>query len=352
MAVVNSSMEASSSSTNCHCSFIKLLGMACDLSELSSPDTDATVSLSNDWFAKFGGKKFVPSTGDVAVLIKLLSAFGKFAKFPRNDCILSNLFNMFRSCFFSSFFLYRFCDLCPAPNLPYLFRHHCTSIEWKQMKTKKKTNAKLSFHFIFFPFSLYSFWGVCIPLCFYFCHLAIIIRMTADTRTNKSISEEQHCWMDAFNGMANLWDSRGQFSIRRHFICLFGSTFQIKLNLKNNDVFNVRPILYRCSRNTLVFNRMCIRRTQSSTFALWFIHESLTERFCHHCVDCNNNPKRNENSLQRKKSTVKNIRLWTEIRRRRERNHQPWLFTTGNSQNAWLVWVFHIFLIHINPIEQ
>lgn len=87
MAFVRSSIDASWSSTSCHCSLIRLFGMAWDLSELSSPETDANVSLSNDGLV--GASKLVPSTGDDAVvLIKLLNAFGMFARFPRNDCIL------------------------------------------------------------------------------------------------------------------------------------------------------------------------------------------------------------------------------------------------------------------------
>lgn len=90
IAVDKSSTVASWSSTNCHCSLIKLLGMACDLSEPSSPDiTDESWSV----VGLVGSEAIlvvVPSIGEVAIfvlVIKLLNVFGMLAMLPRNDCI-------------------------------------------------------------------------------------------------------------------------------------------------------------------------------------------------------------------------------------------------------------------------
>lgn len=111
IALVRSSIVASWSNTNCHCSLIKLLGIACDLSDASSPDTDACVSFSIDWLicvAKMlQSIGDVPSIGDdafVFVVMKLLNAFGMFAKFPRNDCIFCCFTSLYPSYSFELIF--------------------------------------------------------------------------------------------------------------------------------------------------------------------------------------------------------------------------------------------------------
>lgn len=90
IAVVKSSIVASWSSTNCHCSLIKLLGMACDLSEPSSPETtDVSCSV----VGLVGNETIlvdVPSIGEVAIfvlVIRLPNVFGILAILPRNDCM-------------------------------------------------------------------------------------------------------------------------------------------------------------------------------------------------------------------------------------------------------------------------
>lgn len=93
IALLRSWMVASWSRTNCHCSLIKLLGMACDLSDPSSPDTtDASCSV-DGLVGNDGILVDVPSTGDVAIfvlVIRLVNVFGRLAILPRSDCISSN----------------------------------------------------------------------------------------------------------------------------------------------------------------------------------------------------------------------------------------------------------------------
>lgn len=88
IAFVNSSMDASWSRINCHCSFIKLLGMACDFSELvSSPDA-------TEWFSMLWAvSSMVGDCGTVidddGPLIRFPTAFGMCAKLSRIECIFS-----------------------------------------------------------------------------------------------------------------------------------------------------------------------------------------------------------------------------------------------------------------------
>lgn len=117
IAFVNASMDASWSSINCHCSFIKLLGMACDFSELvSSPDNDVDVI---EWFSMpcavssmFGDDGI--AIDDDGLLTKLPNAFGMWAKLSRIECIFHSHTHMkiIRNFLFFTYFVFVVIHFC------------------------------------------------------------------------------------------------------------------------------------------------------------------------------------------------------------------------------------------------
>lgn len=103
IAFVKSSIDASWSRINCHCSFIKLLGIACDFSELvSSPEIDVDaidVHSTVCAVSSIGDGNIV--VDDDAPLIKLPTAFGICAKLPRIERIFSQTHTNSKSIYFT-----------------------------------------------------------------------------------------------------------------------------------------------------------------------------------------------------------------------------------------------------------